>query len=298
MHIVILLIVVIAAITFLLMNKRKYVEPTDLSSLDLRDFKDAIAAPKAISEGQILAWSICFLENNPELDLAGITSFLQKKWGIASNTSSDDSSVQRVVTFGNVRLTFEPILMKSGSLLPDQLIPGGTTCVPEQQIGCILVTASTPTGGAAASLGLSQAILALLATCRQVSGVYWMSSELILKRSVAERKLTTNYKKFEWPVDVWISSHAFKDESGAVIGYTVGLGKIGGTDFEAVNAKESPKDLEDRLDGVARYVVNHFGQIQNGDTMGVDEKEKIRLKKTPSETIHRGWVFQLQYERS
>ncbi len=295
MHIAILLIVVIVAITLLLMNKRRDVEPTDLSSLDLRDFKDAIAAPRKFSEGQILAWSVCFLDSNPELDLVGITRFLKKKWGIASNTSSDDSSIQRVVTFGTVRLTFEPILMKSGSLLPDQIIPGGTTCVPEHQVGCILVTASTPIGGAATSLALSQAVLALLATCRQVSGVYWMSSELLLERRVAERKLATNYKEMEWPVDVWISSHAFKDESGAVTGYTVGLAKIGGTDFEALNAKESPKSLEDRLDGIALYVVNHFGQIQNGDTIGVDEKEKIGLKKTPSETIHRGWVFQLQY---
>ncbi len=60
-----------------------------------------------------------------------------------------------------------------------------------------------------------------------------MSSERLLERRVAERKLATNYKKMEWPVDVWISSHAFKDESGAVTGYTVGLAKIGGTDFEA-----------------------------------------------------------------
>jgi hypothetical protein len=298
MHIVILLIIVAVAIVLLLMNKKSNVEPANLAVMNMRDFNGAIESPRTIAEGQILTWAICFLESNPELDLENINNFLRKKWDINSETSSGDFDLQRVVTFGDRRLTYEPILMESGSLLPDQIIPERQKRAPENQIGCILVTASTSAGGAAASLGLSQAVLALVATCRQVNEVYWMSSELLLKRSVAKRELDTNYKKLEWPVGVWVSTHAHSDENGAVQGYTVGLAKLGGTDFEALNAKESAVDLTERLDGIARYVVNHFGQIQNGDTMGVDEKEKIRLKKAPSETIHRGWVFQLWYERS
>ena len=247
--------------------------------MDLRDFGEAMEVSRAALEGQIVAGAVCFLESNPELNMAGIIKFLKKRWGVEASSFVGDSNTQQIVTFGLVRMTFEPVKLDSGSPLPEQIIPGECCIVPEYQVGSILVTASTSDGGAASSLSLSQAILALISTCRQISEVYWMSSELLLSKADIKRRLDTNYRELEWPVDIWVSSHAFANEEGDVIGYTVGLGKLGGVDFEATNAKETPGRLKDRLDGVACYVVSHFGQIQNGDILGEDEYEQIKLKK-------------------
>ena len=99
-------------------------------------------------------------------------------------------------------------------------------------------------------------------------------------------------------MDVWVSAASSRNADGTSVGYTLGLATLGSPEFEALSSPESPDDLEQRLRSLALYAASDYAQINNGDTVGADCAERIRLNKKPSETIHQGWVFQLQYERT
>ncbi len=124
-----------------------------------------------------------------------------------------------------------------------------------------------------------------------------MTSERLIGRAALKSELNVNLGK-NWPVEVWVSTHVGVNADGLSEGYTLGLAAMGGVEFEALGSPEVPRELELRLKGLARYTVFKIKTIYNGDTTGVDEIERIRLKKVVSETIHKGWVFRLLYEKT
>ncbi len=274
-------------------TRPRVVKPTDLADLALRDFDAAIAEPREFSQEQALVWAICLLDDSPQLDASGIVNFLKGRLGISAENSAGNSELQRVFIFADRRITLEPVQLSPGFMFPEQIVPQNHARIPVGFETGILVTASSPSGGVPASLALSQLVLALLSTCKQVSKLYWMSSEQLLERRIAAQQLDTNYGKQVWPVNVWVSSRAFDDGSGSVAGYTVGLEKIGGIEFESLDQAGTPAELEGLLDWVACYAVSNFGQLRNGDTIERNAKEILRIRKTQSATIHQGWVYQL-----
>lgn len=292
-----LFIVFVIALFFISSKLRRNTpELTVLSALKLRALDDALKAKKALSQGQVLVCSLCFVDSDPELDISRITGYLKKSWGVDSSLSTSDSELERAVTVGETRLTFEPLMIAPGAELPEQVIPEKPARAPGESIGCVLVSASSPSGGLAASLGLSQGVLALVNTCPQVHEVYWMSSEAFIGRRDVNKKLKTNYKEHDWPVSVWVSTHVFTNDNGAVSGYTLGLSKMGGRELEAIDAFESLAQLKERLNSAAARVVNLLAKAKNGDAIGEDEYQRIGLKKAVSQTIHSGSVFHLNVD--
>ena len=296
MHIVVLLILIAIAVAMVFgLRGRPNVQTTDLAELKLRRLEDAVNDAHTREKDQVVVWATGFLNSNPELDLEQIASFMARKWKIDVMMGVGSSALQRVISFGEARIAFEPVLLPPDKGLPGQVRKFPKPVASKEAVGGVLVTATSTGGGAAGSLALSQAVLALVKTCRQVDTVYWMSSENQFSRAEIERKLGVNFRK-RWPVDVWVSTESVQNGDDKSDGYTLGLAAMGGTEFEAIGAPESTSDLEERLASIACYVVAHFGVIYNGDTIGIDELERIRLKKVPSETVHKGWVFQLRYE--
>ena len=293
-HILLVLIAFgIVLILVLRRLRRPERQAVNLNELDLRSAKDAIHGFETHNTQYVLHWAIAHLDGPPHLDIKKIARFIEKKWRperVDANVGS--APFQRTVTFGESRIAFEPVSISADFY---QTYQGSK---PKPGSIAVLTTALSSIGGAAGALVLSQAVLALVNTCRQVSDAYWMSSEQTLARDDLLRRLGVDFREFsQWPVNVWVATNAFKNDRGSTTGYTIGLGTMGGTDFEALDSPETPGELESRLAWLAHYVVAQFGLIYNGDTTGIDGFERIRLKKRPSETVHKGWVFQLHYER-
>ena len=241
-------------------------------------------------------WAVAFLDDNPQLDIQAMSRYLSKKWKLEPTVDTGSSPLQRVIRWGEAQVAFEPVMLGDKLDFEGRKRTWEDVHIPQGCVGGILITATSTANGVGASFNLSQAVLALLDTCRQTSSFYWMSSERVFGRRELERLLGKDLLE-HWPMDVWVDATSTQNADGASVGYTLGLATLGCTEFEAVASPESPADLENRLRSLALYAASNYATINNGDTVGTDCAERIRLNKKPSETIHQGWVFQLQYER-
>lgn len=97
------------------------------------------------------------------------------------------------------------------------------------------------------------------------------------------------------PSHFWVAVDTYVDEDGQVCGFTEGLEDYGKPEFEAVAAPENPLELRRRLEGYTSYALDGCAEIMNGDTIGGDRQEKIKLQKTPSKLGLPGWVFRMDY---
>jgi hypothetical protein len=71
---------------------------------------------------------------------------------------------------------------------------------------------------------------------------------------------------------------------------------LGLMEFESKNAGESPGELRERFLGLAGYLVENGPVINDGDTVGQDANERIRVVYSDSEFGHEGQVMRLVYE--
>lgn len=269
--------------------------PVDLATLALRDLDAALIDQKDV-DGEVHLWCLCLFDQNPQLDLDRVVACLRSDWKLELGAMPGDYPNQRLIRFGETQVSLEPLRVQEGMAIRHGTVELAPATVPKGSIGGVLIRAQSGVGGVGAALGLSQVTRSFLRSCPQITAVYWMSSRVLLSRAQADaslRRITADH----WPVSLWVRSHASTNDDGSTVGFTVGLAAMGGTEFEALNAPESPAELVRRLDSLAEYVVARFGMIYNGDTTGVDCMERIRLQKVPSQTVHRGWVFQMRYLR-
>ena len=70
---------------------------------------------------------------------------------------------------------------------------------------------------------------------------------------------------------------------------------LGHMEFEAEDVPESPGDLRDRFFGLANYVLENGPVIRDGDTIGEDARERIRVVYSQSAFGHEGQVMRLEY---
>ncbi|MEM7364200.1 MAG: DUF4261 domain-containing protein [Pseudomonadota bacterium] len=276
------------------------VQPTDLASLTLRSVDEVVASKSQGGADTVTVWSVCLLDADPELDIDRVKNAMYRRWkGMTTLESGEGSSLmERVISFGETStrtISLELSSVDVGTPLPAQRLPEQPSRVPPACVGCLLV-ACTADSGVMASVALSQVVFGLVKTCPQVRSVYWQSSERTLSRREYIKLMSVDPKEPFGPVDLWVSAHATNNENGSSTGYTLGMGVLGGTEFEALAAPESAKELEARLRGLVYYVISLVQFIQNEDTVGEDEDERIRVYKRPSETVHKGWVFQMSYE--
>ncbi|MGH7140661.1 MAG: DUF4261 domain-containing protein, partial [Pirellulales bacterium] len=61
-----------------------------------------------------------------------------------------------------------------------------------------------------------------------------------------------------------------------------GLAALGHKEFETAKSPESAKELRDRLLGLVGYVLEHGQVVKDGDTIGEDANERIKVTYGPS----------------
>ncbi|MEM8769038.1 MAG: DUF4261 domain-containing protein [Pseudomonadota bacterium] len=290
--------------------------------LNLRDARAAEAAPafdpselrslEALRDGlsqasgdEVPILAIVLFNGAPELSIERIGESLRKRWSYAleHETPVSNATLQRTLALNKTRVIFEPVadLGRDEGLRSavDRLSRSGSAnfegAVAQGKTG-LVVSAATELGALGRAVVLSQALLAVPETATNATAVYWDASRQLVSRREALKRLKVDYEN-ELPLNLWVAARADQSD-GTVSGFTRGLEALNTSEFEALDAPESPKELEARLLGLARYAVLSCRTIFNGDTTGVDEFERIKLVKAPSETVHKGWVFQLRYLKS
>ncbi len=300
---ILILLLVLVVILLVVLSRRQgggaAVAPLDLAQLELRDLDTALESSAV--------YAIAFVRGNPSLDLPRITAIMAKRWSVTSKMADSSIPLQRVLETSQGRITLElikplarvandatPSVSTYASLVADNPVWPQADALLADHSAAILLTASSELYGLQKAVALSQVSFALTQSCPQIVGLLWGEAQQIVSRKDVLKAFKLDFET-ALPLGVWVSARARRTDAGKTVGYTRGLAALGAVDFEALEAPENPQDLRNRLINLADYSIENSQQILNGDTTGVDCMERIRLQKAPSETVNKGWVFQLRY---
>lgn len=139
---------------------------------------------------------------------------------------------------------------------------------------------------------LTRATAAVLATCVEAVGVYWGGATLVMPPGLF---CEFSKEKPEWPLPLWIDVRTGQNEQGSTSGFTTGMESLGHMEIETQNASDSPSNLYQRMFALADYVLQSGRAINDGDTIGEDNNERIRVIYSKSAFGHDGRVMRLDY---
>jgi hypothetical protein len=142
---------------------------------------------------------------------------------------------------------------------------------------------------------LTKVTSAATSACASAIGVYWGNGTLVVPKPIfvefAEKILPEGP-----PLFIWVDFRIGQDSPRTCAGFTYGMKALGHMEFETEKAPEPPGDLRERLMSLAGYIVENGPVIRDGDTVGQDADEKIRVVFSPSAFGNEGNVMRLVYE--
>lgn len=142
---------------------------------------------------------------------------------------------------------------------------------------------------------VSLATTALLISTPGTLGVYWLGGGLVISPEMF-REFCIQMLPDSLPLYIWVDFRVAKSDHGRSIGYTRGLSQFGLMELETLNAKEEPDGLRERFFGLAVYCIENGLIIKNGDSMGDDDQEKIKVVYSDSSFGNVKRVMRLDYE--
>jgi hypothetical protein len=139
---------------------------------------------------------------------------------------------------------------------------------------------------------LTQVTASILATFPEVVGVFWTPATLVIQPPLFRDFAT---EMIERPLYLWVDFRVGKNAAGKTSGFTTGMESLGHMEFETEDSPEPPNELRDRFFGLANYVLDNGPVIRDGDTIGENANERIRVVYADSAFGHKGKVMRLEY---
>jgi uncharacterized protein (TIGR03067 family) len=99
-----------------------------------------------------------------------------------------------------------------------------------------------------------------------------------------------------FPLNVWLNVHIGKSAEGKTAGCTIGMRALGHMELETWNSPEPPGELRERFLGLAYYLLENGPVVEDGDTIGEDEEERIKIVYGNSRLGHKDQVMRLDYQ--
>lgn len=99
------------------------------------------------------------------------------------------------------------------------------------------------------------------------------------------------------PVRVWVLIQLSGDGEGGTIVSTLGMNQFDLREIEANSAPMEPKDALEFVNNLAGYLLTNGPVINDGDTVGGSEEQRIRMRFAPSFREGHGEVYLLDFER-
>ncbi len=160
-----------------------------------------------------------------------------------------------------------------------------------------IVTVTADLSPAELAALLTKATASVLSTCSTALGVYWGSATLVIPKDIfiefAEKVLPHGP-----PLHIWVDFRVGKQTESSSGGFTSGMTALGCMEFEVAESPEQPAELRERLIELAAYVVENGPVIGDGDSVGRNANERIRVVYSESIFGHPGRVMRLEYEPS
>jgi len=160
--------------------------------------------------------------------------------------------------------------------------------------GHLIVTVLSQDGPVEQSRLLTQVCASVLATCEQAPGVFWSNATLLVPSKVFQ-EFARDILPQGSPLYIWVDFRVGPAAKGKTGGFTTGMVALGHMEFETESSSEPPGELRERFFGLANYVLENGPVIKDGDTIGEDANERIRVVYAKSTFGHGGKVMRLEY---
>lgn len=249
-----------------------------------------------------IAISMVMLQEDEEPSTSDFRNELSSNWPeleISNSISKDGNTLSFEIGASNI------ILGKMSAPLPwsdlegpcatSILWPKATDEVKLHKIHWI-VTVSGQLSPLEFSKLLTQVTAAFMAACPSAIGVYWGNATLVIPKNIfidfAKEVLPQGP-----PLHIWIDFRVGKDSEKSSSGFTTGMTALGHMEIEAQGAPEPPSDLRGRLLSLTEYLIDKGPVIKDGDTIGDEVGERIRVIYSKSSFGHEGKVMRLKYEK-
>jgi hypothetical protein len=162
-------------------------------------------------------------------------------------------------------------------------------------VGHLIVTVMGESNPVELSGMLSRVCASILATCAEAPGVYWGAATLVIPSKIFQ-EFTTNILPGMPPVYMWVDLRVGQSPQGKMSGFTHGMQALGHMEFETESSNEGPGELRERFFGLCNYVLENGPVIRDGDTIGEDANERIRVVYSKSAFGQEGQVMRLEYD--
>lgn len=143
---------------------------------------------------------------------------------------------------------------------------------------------------------LTQIVASLIQCVPPLSGVYWGAAGLVISPAMF-RDFAVEILPEGPPLHMWVNFRIGRNNKETTSGFTRGLAALDLMDIETNSSFDSPSELRERLESIAGYLLENGLVIDDGDTVGESETEKIRAVYAPSQFGSSERVIRLEFEK-
>jgi hypothetical protein len=235
-----------------------------------------------------------------KVDTAAVVAAVAAKWPDLDVRASDDAKDGQIsldIDGGSVigMMMGAPMPMDADELSAKSLLwPPKAKHLLAEHTDHMILTAFTGDDPVERSTRLTYATAGILGACDRAVGVYWGDANHAVKGDLFQ-EMAAEMLPDSLPLWLWIATLVGKGEDGTQ-GCTVGLKALGHMELETTNASDDVGDLRERFLTLAGYLIENGPVIQDGNTVGADENEKIRVIYSDSEFGHDEQVMRLDYQ--
>lgn len=146
-----------------------------------------------------------------------------------------------------------------------------------------------------AALQLTDLVAAVLETTPAL-GVYWGSGTLVTQRELF-LDLAREAGRETPPIMAWVDIRVFPNDDGTRTVFTTGLDAFGLMEIESEGARGESEEIWAFVQNLASYLLNQGPVINDGDTVGPDAAERIKVRFAASIFPEReSQVYRLEYD--
>ena len=121
-----------------------------------------------------------------------------------------------------------------------------------------------------------------IAEITDIIGFYWGSGTVVNSPKLFINEGKACFKDGILPVFLWIDYRIQRNKDKSYNIITTGMNTFGHKEIEVHNTKKNPNDLLDYLWFLTRYLIEKGPIIKDGDTFGMNAKDKSKVRFAPS----------------
>jgi len=254
-------------------------------------------------EKKNMAISLSFVlcSEDEEVLFTSVRNYLAANWKDlppANNFSENDSTLMFDLGAANIVLGRMPAPFPWSDLegpCATSILWSQAASVLRDHRAHTIVTVSGELDEIERSTLLTQVTAAVLHACHCALGVYWGNATLVVPKALFCEFAVEILPKGP-PLPIWVDIRVGRNADGRSSGFTTGMAALGHMEFETQDSTEPPQALRERFEALAGYVLENGPVIGDGNTVGSDANEKIRVVYADSQFGHTAKVMRLEYE--